>query len=120
RHVMLTAVLVCSKPEQHQAYTMLTSLFQQHVDDRVIVLSWLRFELLPVNWNLNRVHIEIFHCRPHLRKHRRPGTGVVHLCPQHEIGSIVNKQSEASILLHYPGAWAFLHLRVNGNREICG
>ena len=73
-------------------------LRQEHVDQGVIVLPGPRLELIPVDRRFDRVDMHVLQGWPQPWKHGGPGAGVSDLCSQHQIGSIVDKQSEASIL----------------------
>ena len=112
RHVMLTAVLPCAKPKQNKVNATCAGLRKNTVDLRVVELTLLGLELLPVNGNLQCIGVQVFNRRPHFWKRCRPVAGVVGLRAKHQKGRTVDHQSIASVLLNDAWDRVLLHLCV--------
>jgi len=71
---MLAAVLPCTEPKQNKVNAMRAGLRENTVDLRVVELTLLGLELLPVNGNLQCIgsvagqSLELLACAPSIRK----------------------------------------------------
>jgi hypothetical protein len=100
RRVMAAAILPGAEPQQHQVQMMLTRPGKQCMQQRRIKMAALRLELLPVDRHFDGVQMQVLGCRPDLGQLRWPRTRIVHLRAQHQIRRTIDKQREATVLLH--------------------
>src|SRR5256885_168829 len=96
---MRTAVLPGAEPQQNEMYFVLARLRQQSVHHRVVEMSLLGFELLPVDGDLKRVGVQRFNRRPHLAQRCGPRAGVVGLRAEDQVGCAVYEECVAAVLL---------------------
>src|SRR5712691_5141156 len=78
---------------------VITSLFQQFVNDGKIKFSRLRFHLLPVDRPFHGVGMHVFEQGPYLRQRRRPGAGIVDLSAENQVRAPIHQQSIAPVSL---------------------
>ena len=58
RHIVQIAIFPCTEPQQYQMQVVRPRAFQKLVNDRVVEVAFLRFQLLPVNGCLQRVSVQ--------------------------------------------------------------
>ena len=107
---MLAAVFPGAEPEQYQMNVMLTRLSENGVHLRVVNLSRLRLELLPVDWSFEGVCMEVLDGGPHLGERGRPVAGVVRLHAQHQKRRAIHEQGVSPIILDEAWDGMFRHL----------
>jgi hypothetical protein len=114
---MLAAVFPGAEPEQDQPQAMFAGLGQQRIDDAVIVMPFGGFELLPVDGHFHRIDAQVFHGRPYLRQHRRPGARIVNLSAQHEERRTIHEERITPVSAHQARDGALLHLGEQRHRH---
>ena len=91
---------------------MLPGLGQQPVDHRVVVLSWLRFEILPVHGYLDGVDVHVFQGAGHTFERVGQSPIVRSSMPMIRNGASSTNSAHAPVLLHQ--AWQRTSVGVNG------
>ena len=81
-------------------------LLDHVIDHRVVELALARFQLLPVDGDLQRVDMHGSSHGPQRLQLLRPAAGVGDLRAQHEIGLAIDHQGVAAILMGH--AWHLL------------
>ena len=97
---MRAAIFPRTKPEEHQPHFVFARLLDDGVNDRRVELARFRFELFPIDRNLQRVRVEIINRRPDLGQHRRPAAGIVALRAENQKRCTVHNQRMTSVLRH--------------------
>jgi len=119
-HVVLAAVFPGAEPEQIEPDVVLARLSDDGIDDRVVELSRLWFELFPVDRYLQRIGVQGFDGRPNFRKHGRPAAGIMRLGAQHEVRRAVHHKGVAPVFLDYLGDGTLLDLGVQRDGNAAG
>jgi hypothetical protein len=100
---MHVAVLPGSEPKQNEAQFVGAGTFDDGVHIVKIELSWLRLDLLPLDWSLDGIGVQGSHRFPDLREFAGPAAGVVDLSTEDEVWPAIHHQSITGILFDEPG-----------------
>ncbi len=92
RRVVRPVVFPGREPQQHQPHLLLARLRHQGVEKTEVEMAFHRFDLVPRDRHLHGIGVDRLDRWPHLRQHRRPAAGVVHLGAEDEVGLAVDQQ----------------------------